>query len=161
MIVISYDGSPDAQAAIEQAARLMPDATATVLTVWETFVEMIAGVGSVGVGMAMPTVFENSEEIDERSKAAALKTATEGAELASEHGLTAEARVSSKEGGIANTVLITAKELDAELIVMGTRGRGGVKSFLLGSVSHGVVEHASCAVMVVPSEEVAKRRLGA
>jgi hypothetical protein len=48
MILISYDGSADAQAAIERAARLMPGAEATILTVWETFIDSMARNGAMG-----------------------------------------------------------------------------------------------------------------
>jgi nucleotide-binding universal stress UspA family protein len=41
---------------------------------------------------------------------------------------------------------------------MGSRGLTGVKSLLLGSVSHEVVQHAGRTVVVVPSSEVAKSR---
>jgi nucleotide-binding universal stress UspA family protein len=41
--------------------------------------------------------------------------------------------------------------VDADLLVVGSRGRGGVSELLLGSVSHAAVLHAVCPVVVVPS----------
>ena len=48
--------------------------------------------------------------------------------------------------------LIAAKTQSADLTVIGTRGRGAVKSALLGSISRGVLNNAEGAVMVAPTE---------
>jgi nucleotide-binding universal stress UspA family protein len=46
-----------------------------------------------------------------------------------------------------------AEEIGAGLIVMGSRGRGGIRRAVMGSVSDSVVRHAHCPVMVVREEK--------
>ena len=47
---------------------------------------------------------------------------------------------------------ILAESEDAELLVLGSRGRGGFRGLLLGSVSQAVLHHATCPVMIVRPE---------
>ena len=54
-------------------------------------------------------------------------------------------------GGAAGAILAEAK--DATLVVVGARGLGGLKSLLLGSVSHQVAHHVPCPVVVIPGEQ--------
>jgi nucleotide-binding universal stress UspA family protein len=54
-----------------------------------------------------------------------------------------------REGSEAESILKEAKKCNADLIVMGTRGHGTLKGFLVGSVSRKVIHYASCPVMVV------------
>ncbi len=54
--------------------------------------------------------------------------------------------------GRAADTLIQAAE-GADMLVVGTRGRGGFKGLLLGSVSNQIVQHCKCPVVVVPSGE--------
>ena len=53
------------------------------------------------------------------------------------------------EGGAARCLVEAAA--GASLLVVGSRGRGGVTELLLGSVSHQVAQHAPCPVVIVPS----------
>jgi len=53
------------------------------------------------------------------------------------------------EGPEAEAILNVAEARQADLIVMGTRGLSSLQGLLLGSVSHKVIRHASCPVMVI------------
>jgi nucleotide-binding universal stress UspA family protein len=155
MVLICYDGSPDARSAIEHAGELLDGHPATVLTIWEPFVEVISRT-ALGYG-AVPGMV-NVEKIDEATRESAEQVAEEGAELARKAGLNAQARTCSQVTTIAAAILSQAGEVQAKAIVMGSRGLTGVKSMLLGSVSHGVIQHADRAVIVVPSPDVAAAR---
>jgi nucleotide-binding universal stress UspA family protein len=155
MILICYDGSKDARAAVERAAELFASQPATILTVWQPFME-VAARSTVGFGLvpALP----DPEEIDEASRKASEQTASEGVKLAGALGLKAEPRITAQVTTTGRTILKQADEVGASVIVMGTRGLTGVKSLLLGSVSHEVIQHADRTVAVVPSPEVAASR---
>jgi nucleotide-binding universal stress UspA family protein len=157
MILVSYDGSHDARAALEHVARLMPGARATVLTVWNPERDYD---GAHGPGLGLAGVYARDPEEDAARERAAQACAEDGAQRAGAAGLEAEPRIAPRGDGIARTVLEVADEIDADVVVLGTRGRGGVASFLLGSVSHAVVQQADRAVMVVPSQKVVEQRRG-
>ena len=52
-------------------------------------------------------------------------------------------------GDAAEEIARLADSLDVDLIVLGSRGLGTVRGALLGSVSHGVLNHTHCSVLVV------------
>jgi nucleotide-binding universal stress UspA family protein len=157
MILICYDGSADAQAAIDRAGLLMPGSDARVLVIWETILETLTRNGSLGMGLGMIGGYDEDES-DAAIKQAALDTATDGARRATVAGLVAHPRIASRHDSFAATILRAADDADADVIVLGTRGLTGVKSLMLGSVSHAVLHHADRAVMVVPSQALAEQR---
>ena len=53
-----------------------------------------------------------------------------------------------KEGHIVEEILKTVKEGEFDLVVIAARGQSMIKNLLLGSVSSGVLRHASCPVLV-------------
>jgi nucleotide-binding universal stress UspA family protein len=152
MILIAYDGSNDAKAAIEQAGKLFKGESATVVTVWQRFVDTMVRLGG-GVG-----VIVDYDAIDTSSQRSAVERANEGAQLASGAGLTAEARALVVDSTISAAILGVASEVDAAVVVLGSRGYTGIKSVMLGSVSSHVLHHADRPVLVVPSPVVAAAR---
>jgi nucleotide-binding universal stress UspA family protein len=153
VILIAYDGSKDAQSAIDLAGDLMSGEPTTVLSVWEPFVDVMARTG-LGVG---PGVID-FEALDKAYEESGRERAAEGAQRAARAGLNAQPRTRARHATIAATILAEADELGASAIVLGSRGLTGVKSLLLGSVSHAVLQHANRPVIVVPSPEVAHQR---
>ena len=61
-------------------------------------------------------------------------------------------------GNVAEEIVESAKELEADLIVMGNRGHGGLRRAIGGSIPDVVVHRAPCAVMSVRSEEGEEHR---
>ena len=156
MILLCYDGSADAQAAIDQAGLLMAGSQATVLVIWETILETMTRQGSFGIGMI--GFSGDNGAGDAAIKQAAVDTAADGVQRATAAGLVAQPRVVNHDDDIAAVILAEAAAVDAGVIVLGTRGLGSVKSLMLGSVSHAVLHHADRAVLVIPSPRLAEQR---
>lgn len=156
-IVFAYDGSEASRRAIELAAPLLGAGPGVSLTVWQS-------VGSVVFRHDLPESLEIArdvvDELDAATRAAAERTAAEGASMLGSRGVEAEAlarRAFEDTPRRATTVwqevLRVVEERSASMVVLGSRGRTGVGSAVLGSVSHGVVSHCPCPVLVVPGEE--------
>ena len=62
-------------------------------------------------------------------------------------GMIAQAHL--RMGKAATEIVDLAEELGAGLVVLGSRGLGGIRRALMGSVSDPVVRHAHCPVLVV------------
>jgi nucleotide-binding universal stress UspA family protein len=90
------------------------------------------------------------EDLERFALDRAQEIAQEGQQLARADGLTVETRVERSENTVWRTILDVAEGIDADLTVVGTRGRTVVQSSLLGSVSGAVVHHSERPVLVVP-----------
>ena len=141
-ILICYDGSDDAQRAIDTAADLFGPRRAIVLDVGPvlTAAESLAAVTSpVTPGAA----FEDLNEDDARQRARA------GAEHARHAGFDADARAELAQP-TWESIVDVADEIDAAVIVIGSRGLSGLKEVVEGSLSHEVAEHAGRPVLIAP-----------
>lgn len=147
-VLLCYDGSANAAGAIAAAGRLLVARRALVLHVLES-------------GRASVFLEAEDRKADLENLAAAThfrspvltqakRAALEGGALATEAGFAAEALVRAVPRGAAKEICRVADERDAIAIVVGARGMSPLASFLLGSVSREVMEHAGRPVLVVP-----------
>jgi nucleotide-binding universal stress UspA family protein len=151
-ILVGYDGSAPARDAIVRAGELFPGAAALVLTVAEpvrTWPDHDPG-GVIGTMVARATGLV--AELDEIAAQVAGRTSAEGAELATDAGLSA---TPLSLAGEPDTVIVeTARQHEVSAIVLGARGLSAAKAALLGSVSAAVVHRASRPVLIVPPLDV-------
>jgi nucleotide-binding universal stress UspA family protein len=59
-----------------------------------------------------------------------------------------------KSGDFAETILETAKELEVDVIVMGTHSRRGLEKILVGSVAEHVLNHSSIPLFIIPTRSM-------
>ena len=69
-----------------------------------------------------------------------------------------DVRTICQVGNPATVVLAQAAKLRADLIVLGSHGRGAVYDLLIGSTAHGVLRRAACPVVIVPARSRKARR---
>jgi nucleotide-binding universal stress UspA family protein len=138
-ILLATDGSGEAELAAATAAALA-NGTNSELHV-------------VHVGPFMPMAFAAMEEEPARMAREARKTLDDAVgRIEDTGGDVAQAHL--KVGGASEEIVALAEELGAGLIVMGNRGRGGVRRALMGSVSESVVRHAHCPVLVARAHSI-------
>ena len=92
---------------------------------------------------------EAIEQYEAYAKKAALEVVGRTVAIAEKRGIKAKAHTTETIGSAVQVITDYAASEKIDLIVMGTRGLGGFKKMLLGSVSSGVVTHAPCTVLVV------------
>jgi nucleotide-binding universal stress UspA family protein len=147
-MLIAFDGSDDARLAIAFAGAHVRPEPAVVLTVWEPQLTQSAWPPTAEA----PPLPDEGERWPEEMDAERL--CREGARLAVEAGLPeALPRAERGTGPVWSTIVDVAEELDATLIVTGSRGLSGVRSLLLGSVSNRVLHHTRRPVLICPSPE--------
>jgi nucleotide-binding universal stress UspA family protein len=144
-IVCGIDGSPDSKAAVAVAAGLAErlGARLVLANVVEYVHSPSATAGAYGARTFAPALLTDVlEEQREAGERLLDEVAAEAAVAA------AEQRVVS--GFAAERLADLADEEGAELIVVGSRGRGAFKAAFLGSVSTSLIGVARCPVLVVP-----------
>src|SRR5271163_4477846 len=150
-IVIAYDGSDAARAAVKEAAALFGSRPAIVLTVWEPgLADFMLMPNTMGTGtMMMPYDPATVQAVDKAAEDHARDIAEDGAQLARAGGLVAEALPVRDAADIADAILETASERGAAAIVIGSRGLKGLKSKMIGSSSSSVLGRSELPVVIV------------
>jgi nucleotide-binding universal stress UspA family protein len=102
-----------------------------------------------GVEWEDPVLLEQLQRQFEQMSRRVLETEVEKVREAG--GTVAQTHL--RMGKAAAEIVELAEELGARLVVVGSRGLGGIRKALMGSVSDSVVRHAHCPVLVVRREE--------
>jgi nucleotide-binding universal stress UspA family protein len=139
MILFAYDGTAHSDQAISIAGSLLRGGPAHVVYVWEPVAEVPA------IAFA-PAVVIDTDEADEKR---AREIAAAGVELARREGFVADGEA-IRGGNPARVLEDAAARVNADLIVLGSRGLHGLQALLKGSVSRQVEHHQQAPVLVVP-----------
>jgi len=137
-IVVGTDGSATAEEAVRHAARLASTTGARL------HVAMATPAIPVLVAPDMVVATAEWSTASDRATRTALTTA---AETAADIG--AEVSTHQLAGDPADALLSLCDDLDADLLVVGSRGMHGARRFLLGSVSSRCAHHADRSVLIV------------
>lgn len=141
-IVVGVDQSEHSRHALEWAIHeaSVRHAPLTVLTVNQAVAGYWGG----------PAPSPGDREYAEKSLAAAKEETESLLEQAGEASRPASVTVRGVTGLPAEELVIASK--DAEMLVVGSRGAGGFRRLLMGSVAAQVTHHAHCPVVVIPAE---------
>jgi nucleotide-binding universal stress UspA family protein len=141
-IVVGVDGSQHSNAALEWAIRMARGMGSEVIAVFA-----IAPPASFHTAFSPPTI---PIQYDEEWRAAMKKEFEDvWCKPLKDAGVRYQAMIA--EGRAASVLVDTANQFDADVVLVGRRGRGGVAELLLGSVSHELVLHCKRPVLVISS----------
>ncbi|MER7457716.1 universal stress protein [Micromonospora sp. NPDC126480] len=136
-VVVGVDGSPVSRLAVEFAAEEAALRGAELVAV-HAYRHPTSG----GPGDMQPLVYDENELRDEERRVLAESLAG-----IAERWPDLTVRQTTRRGKAGR--LLTEASAEAQLLVVGGHGRGGLAGLLLGSVSHDVLHHADCPVAVV------------
>jgi nucleotide-binding universal stress UspA family protein len=155
-LLVCYDGSDGARAALERAAEALAPADVIVACYWQPFAE-----SRKRLAVDILELVQDQAGINEREAALAEQIAEEGAARARALGFSARAEAIKITTPIDEAILAHAEELEAVTIVLGARSSSRLRSLLLGDVANEVVQSSTRPVFVVPSSRLSTRRRAA
>ena len=143
-ILVATDGSENAKRAARVAVDLAKECGSELVVV-----NVIPPLTSIQVGVTPPVPVTVTEQYYKDARARAEDLVEEVISEAKKRGVRVRGVLLDKPYSVVEGITSYAKDEGADLIVLGTRGLGGFKKLLIGSVSSGVVSHAPCSVLVV------------
>ena len=151
-ILVALDGSVSSQKADQAALELAEKLKADLLVLHAISPPTTYYHSTIAspTGMSLPA--PSQHEIDAYyayAKKVATSIVGEVESKGKKLGIHVKTEISEAVSSVVETILNHAAKENVDLIVVGTRGLGGFKKLLLGSVSNGVVSHAHCPVLVV------------
>ncbi len=144
-ILLASDGSEEAELALETAIDLTNNTNSELHVVTVEGVEYRHGYDIPESGDLLQQTFKAIEREAQETLEEQVKQIEEA------RGTVAKAYL--RMGRAAEEIVNLGEEIGAGLIIIGSRGRGGIRRALMGSVSDSVIRHAHCPVLVVRSEE--------
>ena len=111
-----------------------------------------AGGGTVHVLHVRELVYARATVVGD-TPAEAERLVAEVVEELKGAGVAAEGVVRTATFGPARAILEHARDLDASMIVLGSRGLGALGGLLLGSVAHKIIQLATCPILVVRDKQ--------
>ena len=140
-IIVPVDGSDLAEQVIPHVEALAKAFSAQITVLWVTpHVSTVAG---------MPVASEERWKSEDDELARPYLARVE--QRLRDGGV--EPTIERDEGHPAEVIVERARTLGADLIVMSTHGRSGLKRVVMGSVAEGVVQHTECPVLLVRARE--------
>ena len=154
-ILLATDASKDAELAARTAAELADKTRSElhvvhVLDVTSWYLADPGASGFEGTELEDPALEEDLRRISEQRARELLNAEAE--KIRSVGGTPAQTYL--REGVVPQEIVALAEVLEVGLIVLGSRGRGGIRRALMGSVSDSVVRHAHCPVFVVRPQKL-------
>jgi nucleotide-binding universal stress UspA family protein len=144
VIVVGTDGSESAAVAVRHATELASQANATlhIVSAYRTVALGAVGMAS-SAGASTPDVEQVNRSVAEQGQ----RVCEHAASQARREGVTVE--LHAVPGDAADVLVSVATEVGGDLIVVGNRGMGGVRRFILGSVPNKVSHHCPCSLLIV------------
>jgi nucleotide-binding universal stress UspA family protein len=144
-IVVGIDGSAESMKAVEFAVSMAKIYRAELIAVHVLTSDIGYIYSSPGVEGPPLTI----KEIILLAEDEATKWFDEAKEIANNKEIQLKTEFIVAKKSVLNTMLEYVEEHNINLIVVGTRGRSGIKKMLLGSVASGLVTYASCPVLAI------------